>query len=94
MLLLTTGRSHSSSQNHGSGKWLDLKGNYDWRDQFLTSMIMGGRGRVSTYQPFSLINLQVRIAMYDYSPAEGEEAVAMGASAAKLLSEFMKHGRF
>ena len=30
------------SHNHGSGKWLCLKGNYYWRDPFLTSMIMGG----------------------------------------------------
>ena len=28
--------------NHGSGKYLYLKGNYYWRDPFLTSMIMGG----------------------------------------------------
>ena len=28
--------------NHGSGKWLYLNSNYDWRDPFLTSMIMGG----------------------------------------------------
>ncbi len=35
------------SHNHGSGKWLYLKGNDYWRDPFLISMIMGGRvGRV------------------------------------------------
>ena len=28
---------------HGSGKRLFLKGNYYWRDPFLTSMFMGGR---------------------------------------------------
>ena len=38
----------SSSHNHGSGKWLYLKGKYYWRDPFLTSMIMGGR--VSTLE--------------------------------------------
>ncbi len=27
---------------YGSGKWQYLKGNYYWRDPFLTSMIMGG----------------------------------------------------
>ena len=30
------------SHNHGSGKWLYSKGNYYWRDPFLTSMIVGG----------------------------------------------------
>ena len=30
------------SHNHGSGKWLCLKGNCYWRDPFLTSMMMGG----------------------------------------------------
>ena len=30
------------SYNHRSGKWPYLKGNYYWRDPFLTSMIMGG----------------------------------------------------
>ena len=37
------------SHNHGSGKWLFLKGNYYWRDPFSTSMTMGERvesGRV------------------------------------------------
>ena len=34
--------SYSFSHNHGSGKWLYLKGNYCWRGPFLTSMIMGG----------------------------------------------------
>ena len=29
--------------NHGSGKWLYLKGNDYWRGPFCTSMIMGGR---------------------------------------------------
>ena len=29
--------------NHGSWKWLYLKGNYCWRDSFVTSMIMGAR---------------------------------------------------
>ncbi len=33
---------YSVSHNHGSGKWLYLKGNYYWRDPLLTSMIMGG----------------------------------------------------
>ena len=33
---------YSLSHNHGSGKYLYLKGNYYWRDPFLTSMIMGG----------------------------------------------------
>ncbi len=37
-----TSQSYSFSHNHGSGKWLYLKGNYYWRDPFLTSMIMGG----------------------------------------------------
>ncbi len=27
---------------HGSGTWLYLKGNYYWKDPFLTFMIMGG----------------------------------------------------
>ena len=31
------------SHNHGSGKWLYLKGNCYWRDPFFTSMIMGGK---------------------------------------------------
>ena len=31
-----------SSHDHGSGKWLYLKGNYYWRDPFWFSMIMGG----------------------------------------------------
>ena len=35
-------RCYSLSHNHGSGKYLYLKGNYYWRDPFLTSMIMGG----------------------------------------------------
>ena len=34
--------SYSVPHNHGSGKWLYLKGNYYWRDPFLTSMVMGG----------------------------------------------------
>ena len=34
--------NYSFSHNHGSGKWLYLKGNYYWRDPFLTSMITGG----------------------------------------------------
>ena len=34
---------YSFSHNHGSGKRLYLKGNYYWRDPFLTSMTMGGR---------------------------------------------------
>ena len=29
--------------NHGSWKWPYLKGNYCWRDSFVTSMIMGAR---------------------------------------------------
>ncbi len=29
--------------NHGSGQLPQMKGNYYWRDPFLTSMIMGGR---------------------------------------------------
>ena len=29
--------------NHGSGKWRYLKGNYYWRDPCFISMIMGGR---------------------------------------------------
>jgi len=33
---------YSLSHNHGSGKYLYPKGNYYWRDPFLTSMIMGG----------------------------------------------------
>ena len=32
-----------ASHNHGSGKWLYLKGNYYWRDPFFTSMFIGGR---------------------------------------------------
>ena len=37
-------------RNHGSGKWLYLKGNYNWRDPFFTSMIMGARvGRGFTF---------------------------------------------
>ena len=31
----------SLSHNHGSVQWLYLKGNYYWRDPFLTSIIMG-----------------------------------------------------
>ena len=34
--------NYSFSHNHGSGKWLYLKGNYYWRDPFLTSMTMRG----------------------------------------------------
>ena len=34
---------YPSSHNHGSEKWLYLKGNYYWRDPFFTSMFMGGR---------------------------------------------------
>ena len=35
--------SYTVSHNHGSVKWLHLKGNSYWRDPFFTSMIMGGR---------------------------------------------------
>ena len=34
---------YSFSHNHGSGKWLYLKGKCYWRDPFFTSMIMEGR---------------------------------------------------
>ncbi len=34
---------YTFSHNHGSVKWLYLKGNYYWRDPFFTSMITGGR---------------------------------------------------
>ena len=34
---------YPSSHNHGSEKWLYLKGNYYWRDPFFTSMFTGGR---------------------------------------------------
>ena len=37
---------YSQHHNHGSGKWLYLKGNYYWRDPFFTFMIMGGRGKL------------------------------------------------
>lgn len=39
--------------NHGSGKWLYLKGNYCWRYTHLSlnKMIMGGKG----YQSFTLL---------------------------------------
>ncbi len=30
----------SFSHNHGSGKWLCMKGNYYWRDPFFTSMFL------------------------------------------------------
>ena len=35
--------SFSHNLNHGSGKWLYLKGIYYWKDSNFTSMIMGGR---------------------------------------------------
>ena len=35
-------RLYSFSHNHGSGKWLYLKGNYYWSDPCLTSVILGG----------------------------------------------------
>ena len=35
-----TPENYSFSHNHGSEKWLYLKGNYYWRDPFSTSMIM------------------------------------------------------
>ena len=31
---------YPSSHNHGSGKWMHLKGNYYWREPFFTSMIV------------------------------------------------------
>ena len=37
--------TYSFPHNHGSGKWLCLKGNCYWRDPCLTSMIMGGRAK-------------------------------------------------
>ena len=36
------GENYYFPHNHGSETWLCLKGNYYWRDPFLTSMIMGG----------------------------------------------------
>ena len=42
---------YSFSHNHGSGKWLYLKGSYYWRDPFLTSMIMGGSVELTIFYP-------------------------------------------
>ena len=70
---------------------MEVENGYIWKETIIGGIhfwlpgSMGGRGSVSIYQPFSLINLQVRIAMYDYSPAEGEEAGAIGASEAEGL---------
>ena len=41
--IMCTKNPYPSSHNHGSGKWMHLKGNYYWREPFFTSMIMGGR---------------------------------------------------
>ena len=45
------GKDYSFSYNHGSEKWLYLKGNYYWRDPFLTSMIMGGKIKDPAFHP-------------------------------------------
>ncbi len=55
--------SYSFPHNHGSGKWLFLKGNYYWRDPCSSSMIMGGRvtcNRVERIVRKVLINLAQR----------------------------------
>ena len=41
---------NSFSHNHGSEKWLYLKGNYYWKGPCFTSMIMGGRV-ITSYLP-------------------------------------------
>ena len=45
----------SSSHNHGSGKWLYLKGNYYWRGPFFDFHDDGRKG----IQPFGFIGLSV-----------------------------------
>ena len=44
---------YSFPHNHGSGKWLYLKGNYYWRDPVFTSMIMGGSVIIVVMVPLS-----------------------------------------
>ena len=49
-----------ASHNHGSGKWLYLKGNYYWRDPFFTSMFIGGR--VETVETTSQVKISAKSA--------------------------------
>ena len=58
----------SLSHNHGSGKYLYPKGNYYWRDPFLTSMIMGG----SVVGGFSPTHLN------KYAPQNGSSSPRFG----------------
>ena len=58
------GKAYSFSRNHGSGKWLCLKGSYYWRGPFFTAMIMGAR--VYSYLIKYILNIYTYIHIYIY----------------------------